>query len=320
MSTIKLTTAYQLVITSLLLGACLGLLSRQLPLSVSTGLPIVSAMAIDEIPSLSGRITNENSTAAPIAVIGADLVNLRTAPALTATVVGQIQAGQQLQIVGRDSSNSWWLVCCYAGRLVWISAHVVNAFGDLSEVTVVSTLVPLSNHDEANENKANENKENQEGRITSLSMAKQGTSSLFVDASRFDASRATTVTQDDYQLVGQQQYEERVTPRIYLLVDHQRQSESAADISDLGLLVKKDGIPLVVPTHLWHSEPILTWPTSDQRQQSANLKVEFPHIDPTGIWEIQLIDSAGMPMGPVARFAFGADAAQLEMYLHYQKL
>ena len=48
MSTIKLTTAYQLIITALLFGACLGVISRQIPLALSTGLPTVSAMSIRE--------------------------------------------------------------------------------------------------------------------------------------------------------------------------------------------------------------------------------------------------------------------------------
>jgi hypothetical protein len=54
-----------------------------------------------------------------------------------------------------------------------------------------------------------------------------------------------------------------------------------------------------------------------ERQQPANLKVEFPGVDAAGIWEIQLVDAQGQALGPVARFTLAANDPNQEMYVHY---
>lgn len=397
MSTIKLSTAYQLILTALLVGACLGIVSRQLPLIVSTSLPTVSAMVVHESPMATnasqlvnavpnqealGLTTNERSNtpvqtelgtymvedssalpyamgpidsemkgdgmieghprastlfggelasavakpvslhmaasknasggafssstqapAVPKVVIGAELVNLRSAPALSASVVGQAQAGRQLQIVGRDPTNSWWLVCCLNDRLVWVSAHVVSTFGNLSDITVISTDL-LSVSGRSNVMAREQHWGGGELASPTASLAQP----LDVAAEIFP-----------YQLVQQRQHSEQIIPRLFLFVSDKAVAERDEGIPNLGMLVKKDGILLSTPQRTHGGQPDLTWPTPHTRQQLANLKIEFPGIDPIGHWEVQLIDASGRPIGPVAHFVFAPSEPNMEMYLHYQK-
>lgn len=61
MNTIKLTTAYQLTMTSLLVGACLGILGQRLPQVVSTLVPSAQAMTIDEQPIVVQSLSLDNA-------------------------------------------------------------------------------------------------------------------------------------------------------------------------------------------------------------------------------------------------------------------
>jgi len=385
MSTIKLSTAYQLILTSLLFGACLGIVSRQTPLIVSTSLPSVSAMVADELPMAANSmqfaaiaaghndraatITAQPTTSAqmesaqmesaqmavdphtiagidvhahaideknsvdgtlspiasmslqaagptspntnkrlsarpsttPFVMIGAELVNLRSAPGLSAPVVGHAQVGQQLQIIGRDPTSSWWLVCCYNERLVWVSAHVVTAYGNFSDTTVIPTSTAMVGRDAA-------------ALPLSLSNDKLNSSVGFANV-----SLVHTTDSFPYELVQQRQYGEQLTPRLFVYVNDKAFPDREEGIPNLGLLVKKDGVLLSAPYQTHGGQPDFTWPIPTARQQLANLKIEFSHIDPSGRWAIQLIDATGQPIGPVAHFLFAPNEPNMEMYLHYQK-
>ncbi|HRW10066.1 MAG TPA: SH3 domain-containing protein [Caldilineaceae bacterium] len=262
-------------------------------LSTAASAPTVAATAS---PTSEAYV----SSTTPMAVIGAELVNLRSAPSLSAAVVGQARVGERLRIVGRDSTNSWWLVCCAVDRLVWISAHVVTTDGDLTDISVLplSTLALTGRSGET--------------------MAKSAGDSGTVDNGAA-TQRLATSGPYPFQLVQQQQHGERITPRIFLYVnDH-----SAADIQEglpgFGLLVKKDGVILSAPERTHGGQPDFTWPIPHERQKLANFKVEFPTVNPVGHWEIQLIDQLGQPVGPITSFDFGPNEPNLEMYLHYQK-
>jgi len=297
MSTIKLSTVYQLVLTSLLLGACLGILSRQVPLSFSANFPTVRAMVLEEPLSAS--------TATPQVLVGSQLVNLRSAPALSAQVVGQAHIGQVLQVLGRDASNSWWLVCCTDGQPVWISAHVVTVFGDVADIAVIPT--PTASAGQPPERTA---------------LAPAGLDNT-VDLLALPVAAANedkrVVDHWPYQLVQQQQYGEQITPRIFLYVSTSAKQGQAEGMADLRLVVKKDGLLLPTPGRTHGGPPDFTWPLASTRQHLANLKVEFPNIDPAGHWEIQLVDALGQAVGPVADFTLRANEPNMEMYLHYQK-
>ncbi|MCA9330437.1 hypothetical protein KC957_00155, partial [Candidatus Saccharibacteria bacterium] len=110
MSTIRLSTAYQLVMTALLLGALLGLIAQQLPISLAAAVPSVRAMVAEEAPltvlAMSAHATQPSTLLAT------------ATPTQGAVIVGQ----QTFNIIARDEQNGRLLVCCQAEQLVWIPA------------------------------------------------------------------------------------------------------------------------------------------------------------------------------------------------------
>ena len=70
-------------------------------------------------------------------------VNLRAGPGLAYPKVGSLPMGGMLEVVGRNSNGSWWLVST-PGGFAWVSADVVtpNNVGDsIPVVTIPSLLV-----------------------------------------------------------------------------------------------------------------------------------------------------------------------------------
>jgi hypothetical protein len=65
--------------------------------------------------------------------------------------------------------------------------------------------------------------------------------------------------------------------------------------------------------------PGITWPIPNERQRYTNLKIEFPNVSPAGLWEIQLLDANGRPVGPVATFRLQPDDPRQELYVKYRK-
>ncbi|MEZ4729510.1 MAG: hypothetical protein R3E79_20455 [Caldilineaceae bacterium] len=70
---------------------------------------------------------------------------------------------------------------------------------------------------------------------------------------------------------------------------------------------------------LFGGQPGLTWPLVDVRQRFQNLKVEFPNVPAAGLWEIQLVDGSGNPVGPPATFTLSANEPNQELYVRYKK-
>lgn len=381
MRTINLQTAYQLIITALLLGACLGLVGQRL--SWLTGSPIAAmernASAVQQfMPNAVTRMAastpqtqdvmiskntdasvqvevevhsrgnanalaqatgpghtevkadtagegdgrsvayitapdalawvlptpaattlgTTNSTLAPvpvaaslssaIATVTEAVVNLRTAPQLDSVVVGTASRGQQFILVGRDTANIWWLVCCQQDQPRWVHSAVVQITGDSTKVNVVTPQVKTS----------------------------MSTLPALVPTATTVAPMPPVVPPPQYEfmLAEQAQFEERITPRIFLYVD-----DGDEGLDGYTLRVRKDGYLLPVTQRSAAGLPGYTWPLPNERQRYTNLKVEFPTMNPAGVWEVQLVDTNGQAIGPVATFYLQPNEPKQEMYVNYRK-
>jgi hypothetical protein len=265
MRTIKLSTAYQLVMTSLLLGACLGLIMQQLPVTFAAVVPSARAMGTEELPAVaeSGQPSNLD-------------------PALTLAT-----------IVGHDAERGLWLVCCQDNQLIWLASQGGAAQDNTRSVPFAPAASAAFAAREA--------------------VPTAGQNHGMAAEKAFALPAAPHV----YTLVQQRQYREQVTPRIFLYVSKRTGPDQQEGVANLGLRVKKDGVDLTTAQRTHSGQADLTWPIADERQQLANLKLEFPHVDAPGLWEVQLIDGAGQAVGPVARFVFAPNEAHREIYLHY---
>lgn len=373
MRTINLQTVYQLVITSLLLGACLGLLGQRLSWlagaalttfepSVFAAPALTTTAAPATAPDQQDATTSDNAdsnvkvevevhargnasalaralgpgdtevktstegegdarsvaylkapdaavaSSAPLpavpaapnaaaaqvgqpkAIVTEGLVNLRSNPDLSGLVLGSAARGQEFTIIGRDASATWWLVCCENGQARWINHGVVQVAGEV-------TLVPVV----------------EQAAVTSP-VVNQSIVNVSAPAPAQPLPTATPAIRYDFMVAEQAQFEERVTPRIYLYV-----YEKEEGLDGYTVHVRKDGRDLPVTKQTASGMPGFTWPIPTERQRYTNLKLEFPGVTPAGLWEVQLCDANGQPVGPVVTFRLQPDDPQQEMYVKYRK-
>lgn len=74
----------------------------------------------------------------PIAMANQGAVNLRSGPGDHYVRLGRLPGGESLEIVGRNSDSSWWLVVMPNGSFAWVSSMVVAAFNVTDTLPVVS--------------------------------------------------------------------------------------------------------------------------------------------------------------------------------------
>ncbi len=379
MRTINLQTVYQLVITALLLGACLGLLGQRLQwLPGSAPLfeqPIMAAPAFPLPNALSGApaaaprpqdvtMSSNNdanvqvevevhtrgnanaearargpgdtevksstqgegdgrsaaylkapdvptwtpsvqpilvptvvvppvSSAVPLgqpkAIVMEEMVNLRAAPTLTSAILGTARRGQEFTIIGRDPTSTWWLVCCDQGQARWIYGGVVQLSGVVDSVSIVDQ--PVAGAPDT---------------TTPIGLPTPTVAPPL--------PTATPAVQYEFMLAEQAQFEERITPRIHLYV-----YETQEGLGGYMVSVRKDGQGLPATAKTAPGMPGITWPIPNERQRYTNLKLEFPGVSPAGLWEIQLVDANGRPIGPVATFRLQPNDPQQELYIKYRK-
>ena len=379
MRTINLQTVYQLVITALLLGACLGLLGQRLqwlngsapfleqpimaaPSFANPGAPAGAAAAqpqdvttsnnndsnvqvevevhtrgnanaearacgpgdtevksstqgegdgrsaaylkVPELPAWTSPVQpilvptvappppgqNNLPPGQPKAVVIEEMVNLRAAPTLNGAVLGSARRGQEFTIIGRDPTSTWWLVCCDQGQARWIYGGVVQVSGVVESVSVVDQ--PVAYNAPANTAPVG---------LPTPTMAPP-------------LPTATPAPQYEFMLAEQAQFEERITPRIHLYV-----YETQEGLGGYMVSVRKDGQGLPTTAKTAYGMPGITWPIPNERQRYTNLKIEFPNVSPAGLWEIQLLDANGRPVGPVATFRLQPDDPRQELYVKYRK-
>lgn len=385
MRTINLQTVYQLVITSLLLGACLGLLGQRLSWlanAMSTFEPAVLAApaltavdtqmtsaeaapqsqdvtksenldsnvqievevhtrgnanaiaralgpgdtevktstegegdgrsaaylkapeAVAWLPSAAQPVATpavntapSTQTGQPKATITEALVNLRSSPDLAGTVLGSALRGQEFTIMGRDAVKSWWLVCCDGGQARWVHDGVVQVTGDVAFVPVVAqaaNIIPTHNQ--------------------AIAVNNHSVANLPIPTLAPPLPTPIPAAQYEFMVMEQAQFEERITPRIYLYV-----YEREEGLPGYTVHVRKDGYDLPIVKQSAPGMPGFTWPIPSDRQRYTNLKLEFPNISPAGLWEVQLIDGAGQAVGPVVTFRLQPNDPRQEMYVKYRK-
>lgn len=74
----------------------------------------------------------------PIVMANEGAVNLRSGPGDHYVRLGRLPDGESLEIVGRNSDSSWWLVVMPDGSFAWVSSMVVDAFNVTQALPVVS--------------------------------------------------------------------------------------------------------------------------------------------------------------------------------------
>ncbi len=82
----------------------------------------------------------------PFVRVQGESLNVRLGPGTDFPIVGQLSAGSQLALVGRDASGDWLVVCCIEGKPGWVAARLVSTEADVLTLPVglPPTRVPVA--------------------------------------------------------------------------------------------------------------------------------------------------------------------------------
>jgi uncharacterized protein YraI len=80
----------------------------------------------------------------PFVAVQTDSLNVRLGPGTDFPIVGQLGAGGQLALVGRNEAGDWLVVCCIDDRPGWVAARLVSTEADIMALPVglTPTRVP----------------------------------------------------------------------------------------------------------------------------------------------------------------------------------
>ena len=70
-----------------------------------------------------------------LSAVTTDLLNIRAGPGTNYTIVGQLQEGETITIIGKSPDGLWWRI-----DRGWVSATYVKVSGDASAVPVTTAL------------------------------------------------------------------------------------------------------------------------------------------------------------------------------------
>lgn len=241
-----------------------------------------------------------------IAVVNDDEVNVRSGPGTNESILAMVGRGTQYDLVGKNPEEDWWQVCCVDGATGWIFYAYVDTSGPVDGVPVIGappqpeatqpppTVAPAPVA--------------QQPAATSASPAPP------VAATEAPAPTVPAAPAFPFNLAAQEQFpESNNVVRIFLNVTQGNQA-----LAGYTVRVKHDGAELPV-TATSSDSAGFTWPVANPRQRFQNMKVEFPNVQPGGVWEVTLIDGGGGIAGPTANFTLTASDTNRELYVRYEK-
>ena len=80
----------------------------------------------------------------PMVLAGPNPVSLYSGPGIDYAQVGVLPAGDSVEIVGRNTGSTWWLVALPDGRFVWVFNALVTALNINDAIPVVTTPSELA--------------------------------------------------------------------------------------------------------------------------------------------------------------------------------
>lgn len=257
------------------------------PTVPATPVPPQAAVPADAQEQATQASSAPVASGAAKAVINGPLVNARSGPGVEHSIIAEVERGEEFDIVGVSPDGAWWQVCCIDGAQAWVTSEFVDTLGLVDSVPVIG----------------------------GASQAQvPPTPQAAVEPATPPTATPVPAPVSNFDLETQEQFSESSLVRIFLYV---YAGNSALD--GYSLRVTKDGAELPVEATSFGGQPAFTWPFQDPRQRFQNLKVEFPDLEPQGVWQVQLVDNAGATVGPPATFTLNANDPQQELYVRYAR-
>ncbi len=111
----------------------------------ATALPPTATLiptATSEPPTATAEPPTATPTPEPqqARVISDSAINLRSGPGRAYPVIGQMRAGQELPIIGRNASGDWWQLAWQGQAQAWVAGTVVSVLGPIDTVAVAQNI------------------------------------------------------------------------------------------------------------------------------------------------------------------------------------
>lgn len=100
-----------------------------------------AADATEEADDVALLTPTETPESAP-SLLADTALNVRRGPSLLYDIVGGLQPGEQLNIVGKNGAGDWWQVILPGEVEGWVYSALVRAEGDVNQVAVIDDIPP----------------------------------------------------------------------------------------------------------------------------------------------------------------------------------
>lgn len=107
--------------------------------------PSQAQAALLQLQPAAAATPEAQAAPTPFVEVESDNLNVRLGPGTDFPIAGQLSAGSQLALVGRNAAGDWLVVCCIDGTPGWVAARLVRTDADVQALPVglPPTRVPL---------------------------------------------------------------------------------------------------------------------------------------------------------------------------------
>lgn len=111
-------------------------LALQSALALAVQDPSQARRALQQLQPTATPTPSIEAAPTPFVQAQADSLNVRLGPGTDFPIVGQIGAGGQLALLGRNEAGDWLVVCCVDDRPGWVAARLVSTDADIMALPV----------------------------------------------------------------------------------------------------------------------------------------------------------------------------------------
>lgn len=114
------------------------------PTATGTPEPTVTPAEATAPPAVLSEPSATPTAELPQAIVDVDILNVRAGPGVEYPIVAEAERGRQFDIIGRDGSANWLLVCCFDNQAQgWLFTESVITIGNIGAApTVVAPPAP----------------------------------------------------------------------------------------------------------------------------------------------------------------------------------
>jgi uncharacterized protein YraI len=120
-------------------------LAYQQALALAVQDPSQARNALQQLQPTATPTPGIEAAPTPFVQVQTDNLNVRLGPGTDYPIVGQLSAGDQLALLGRNEASDWLVVCCIDDKPGWVAARLVSTELDILDLPVglAPTRVPV---------------------------------------------------------------------------------------------------------------------------------------------------------------------------------